>query len=90
MAGSDFTTINQAVADLVTQVAATETTEAGATAAINKQAELTAKAVADALTADDAADQGSITAATTAINAVRDRLLASAKPLGDAIANVPA
>lgn len=71
---------------LTNQVAQTEGIEASATALINGFAAAITKAVTDALTADNAADQASVDAANAAIEAVRARFEASSKTLGDAVA----
>lgn len=88
---SDFSSLTASIVDLQSKVTAATTTDAGATAFINGSAAQMKKAVTDALTADDAADQGSIQVATAAIDAVAQAQLASSKALGDAIvANTPA
>jgi enolase len=90
MAGSDFQTLNAAITALTTQVAATETVEGSAAALLVGQAAAIQKEVDNALTADDAADQGSIQAANAAIAAVQARFTASANTLGAAVvANTP-
>jgi len=68
-----------------------KTVQASATALINGFAAQAAAAVTAALTADDAADQGSIDAAVAAINQTAADLNASSDQLGAAItANTPA
>jgi hypothetical protein len=89
MAGSDFSTLNAAIAALTTQVAATEGTEGSAVALINGFSAQVQTAVAAALAADDAADQGSIQAANQAITDVTARFNASAAALGAAVAANP-
>lgn len=90
MAGSDFSTLTAAITALTDQVTATETTEASAAALLNGQAQAIQAAVTAALKDDDAADEGSITAANTAIAAVQARFQASAATLGAAVtANTP-
>lgn len=86
----DLTALNSSIADLTTQVAATETTEAGADTLIAGFAAQVTKAVTDALTADAAANAGSIDAANQAIAAVTARFKASSDKLGAAVASVPA
>lgn len=86
---ADVSGLNQAVSDLTTQVAATEGTEASATILINGFAAQVTKAVTDALTANDAADQTSIDAANAAIAGVAARFKASAESLGAAVAANP-
>src|SRR4051812_5223709 len=83
---ADTTALNQAVADLATEVTNTTGIEASATALINGFAAAVTKAVTDALTADNAADQGSIDAATAAIAAAKTAFNASAGSLGAAVA----
>jgi hypothetical protein len=61
-----------------------------AAAFITNSGELMKKAVADALAADDAADQGSIDAANAAIDAVVAKQTASSDKLADALASTPA
>lgn len=85
MPGSDFTALNAAIASLTTQVTATQTTEASASALIAGFAKEVTDAVTAALAADDVADQGSITAATSAIAGVTAQFQASAASLGDAV-----
>ena len=89
MPANDFTALNQAIAALVDQTTATETTEAGAAAVIRSLSGSIQTAVAAALAADDAADEGSIKAANDAIAAVTARYQASAAALGAAVAEVP-
>lgn len=84
----DVTALNASIDALTTQVAATETVEASAVTLINGFAAEVAKAVTDALTADDAATQTTIDAANTAIAAVKDRFTASAGSLGAAVTAV--
>lgn len=86
---ADTTALAQAVADLTTQVAATQGVEARATALINGFAAQVTKAVTDALTADNAADQGSIDAAVAAIASAKDAFNTSASALGAAVAANP-
>jgi len=88
---ADFTQLKKAIDDLTSQITSNVTIEGGATALINKIADMMNAAVAAALTADAAANQGSIDAAAVAINGVRDAALASATPLSAALtANTPA
>ena len=74
-----------AFASLTAQVAETETVSASAVALINGFATAITKAVTDALTADNAADQATIDAATAAIEGVRTRFAASEDALGAAV-----
>jgi hypothetical protein len=83
---ADFTGLNAAVTALTAQVQNTEGTEASAIALINGFSAAAQKAVADALTADDAADNGSIQAANDAIAAVTARFVQSGSALGAAVA----
>ena len=85
MAGSDFSNLQAAIDSLTSQVASTETVEASAAALITGFSQQIDAAVAAALAADDAADQGSITAAQGAIAEVTARFQASAANLGNAI-----
>lgn len=82
----DFTGLNSAVTALTNQVAATEGTEASAAALINGFSQQIQKAVADAIKADDAADQGTADAVNQAIAAVTQRFTQSANALGSAVA----
>ncbi len=87
---SDFSALQAKIDALTAQVTATKTVEASAKALIIGQGDATKAAVAAALAADDAADQGSITAASTAIDGVTQQFAASAADLGSAIpANTP-
>ncbi len=83
---ADFTALNAAIAALTTQVAATEGTEESAGALIAGFSAQITKAVTDALTADDAADNGSIVAANQAIADVTARFKAADDKLGAAVA----
>lgn len=88
---ADYTALSAAIAAAVSQVAATKTTEAGAKALIENFSASVTKAVTDALTADNAADQGSIDAAVQAINDTTAQYLASSNDLGAAVvAGTPA
>lgn len=90
MPGTDFSALNAKIEELKTNVTNAETVDASASALIAGFADAAKKAVADALAADDAADQGSIDAANQAIEDVKSRLTASSKALGDAVvANTP-
>jgi hypothetical protein len=86
---ADYTKLQAAVDALTLQVAATEGTEGSAVALIQGFAAQVSAAVAAALTADAAANQGSIDAAQAAIDTVTARFVASGKALGDAVAAVP-
>jgi len=83
---SDFTALNAAIATLTAQVEATKGTEASASALISGFAAQVTTAVTAALQADDAADQGSITAATDAITATATAFHDSEAALGAAVA----
>lgn len=88
---ADFTGLTTEISTLLDQVTATETVEKGAVALIDGFAAATTKAVTAALTADNAANQASITAATAAIEQERVRFAASGSLVGAAImANTPA
>lgn len=82
----DATQLNQAVADLTAQVAATEGIEGSAVTLISGFAAAVTKAVADAISADDAGDAGTVAVATTAIADVLARFKASSDALGVAVA----
>ncbi len=87
---ADVTRLNAAIATLTDQVAATETVEASASNLLLGFSSAIAKAVTDALAADNAADQGSIDAAMQAIADTTTRFQASAGALGTAVAaNTP-
>ena len=90
MAGSDVSKLQAQIDALAAQVAQTETLEGSAVALLNGFSTAVQKAVADALAADDAADQGSIAAAADAISATTARFTASGAALGAAVAaNTP-
>src|SRR5689334_10086947 len=82
---ADFTKLQTTIDALTAQVKATQGVEASAKALILGQADATKTAVAAALQADDAADQGSIDAANAAIDGVTSQFAASAADLGSAI-----
>jgi hypothetical protein len=87
---ADFSNLQTAIDDLVAQATKTTTTEGSAKLLIISLASQITTAVTAALTADRAANQTSIDAATTAIKTVKDQYLASADDLGAAIvANTP-
>ena len=86
---SDFANLQAAIDAITAQADATKTTEDGAEALINGFAAQVTKAVSDALTADKAANDASIAAATAAIEATRTKFADSAAALGAAVANVP-
>lgn len=88
--GSDFTALQAAITALTAQAAQNTSLEGSASGIITGFAAQITQAVIDALAADDAADQGSIAAATAAIAGVTSQFVASAAPLGAAIAtNTP-
>jgi len=82
----DLTALNASIAALTAEVARTEGTEDSAGKLISGFSAAIAKAVADALAADDAADQGSIDAANQAIADVTARFVAADDKLGAAVA----
>ena len=84
---ADFGKLAAAIAALTSQVAATEGTEASAVALINGFSGQISKAVTEALTADNNADEATIAAAQTAIDEVTARFNASGNLLGAAVAN---
>lgn len=81
----DATQLNAAVAALTAQVQATEGVEASAIALITGFSAQIAKAVADAIAADDAADKGTADAVAAAIKTVTDRFTKSGGDLGAAV-----
>lgn len=84
------TELDAAIAALTAQVAETETVEESATKLIEGFADAVTKAVSDALTADAAANEATVKAATDAITAVKTRFGQSEDKLGEAItANTP-
>lgn len=86
----DLTALNKAISDAADQATRTEGTEASAGVIIAAIGAQIAKAVTDALTADAAANQGSIDAASLAIKTVIGRFSAADDALGAAIAANPA
>lgn len=87
---ADNTELDQALADLVTQVAITEGTEASAVTLLNGIEAQVSAAVEAALIADNAADATSINAAKAAIVDTIARFKASSDKLGAAVAaNTP-
>jgi len=84
--GADATALNAAVADLTSQVTASVGTEASAKTLIEGFAAIVTQKVQEALTADNAADQASIDAATQAIADAKAALLASSGDLAAAVA----
>lgn len=83
---ANFAELNAAIVALTTQVTATEGVTDSAVALIDGFAAQVTKAVTDALTADDAADNGSISAANSAIADVLGRFKAAGDRLGVAVA----
>lgn len=83
---ADTTNLGAAIAGLLTQVEATKTVQASATALITGFAAIVIQKVTEALTADNAADQGSIDAAAAAIQAAVAEVTSSTTALGDAVA----
>lgn len=86
---ADFTKFQAAIDALKAQVAATVGVEASAVALITGFAETVKKAVADALTANDAADQSSIDDAMAAIDGATTAFADSQNKLGAAVAANP-
>jgi len=78
--------LNATITALTAEVARTEGTEDSAGKLISGFSAAVAKAVTDALAADDAADQGSIDAANQAIADVTARFVAADDKLGAAVA----
>ena len=90
MAGSDFSKLQTQLDALAKQVAANTTLEGSAADLLNGQAAAINAAVTKALQDDDAADQGSIAAATAAIQQANAAFVDSAAKLGAAVvANTP-
>ncbi len=87
---ADLKKLQDAVDKLTAQVAATETVEASAKALILGQGEATKQAVLEALAADNASDEATAAAVSTAIDGVTARFAASANDLGTAIVTPPA
>ena len=85
---ADFTKFQDAVTALRAQVAATVGVEDSAVALIIGFADTVKKAVTDALTADNAADQGSIDAAVGAITDATTAFANSQNKLGAAVSTV--
>jgi len=86
----DLSQLNQTITDLTAEVTRSETTEDSAGKLIAGFSAAVAKAVTDALTADNAANATSIKAANDAITAVTARFAAADDKLGAAIvANTP-
>jgi hypothetical protein len=81
--------INIDLSGLTAQLAKTKGVNASVKAFIQKILGDTAKAVADALAADDAADQGSIDAANAAIAAVTAEYAGESDALASAIVTNP-
>lgn len=79
--------LNQAITNLQTEVDHTRTVEASAVALFNGFADRIKQAVTDALTVDAAANQGSIDAATNAVDQVTSQFNAAANDLGLAVTN---
>jgi hypothetical protein len=85
----NLASLNATITALTAEVARTEGTEDSAGKLISGFSASVAKAVTDALAADDAADQGSIDAANQAIADVTARFVAADDKLGAAIAANP-
>ena len=81
----DLTALNEQVAALTEQVAATEGVEASAITLISGFAAAIAKAIED----DNAIDAANTAKVTADIAAVKARFLASSTALGDAVAANP-
>jgi len=86
---ADTSKLQATIDALTAQVAATKGVEASAVALIQGFSTAISKAVADALTADNAADDASLAAAQAAIDAVTAQFKQSADDLGAAVAAVP-
>ena len=82
---ADVSGLNQAVTDLVGQVTSSVGVENSATTLINGFEAIAAQKIADALKADNAADQGSIDAAVAALAEAKQAMLNSSGPLAAAI-----
>ena len=85
----DFTALNATITSLTAEVARTEGTEDSAGVLIAGFAAAVTKAVTDALTADNAANQTTIDAANKAIADVTARFSAADDKLGAAVAANP-
>ena len=85
----DVTALQNSINSLTAQVTTTVGVEDSAEALIAGFAAQVTKAVADALAADAAANQGSIDAATAAIAQVTTQFKASSDKLGAAVAANP-
>lgn len=85
----DLTQLQAAIDASVAEATRTEGTEDSAGVLIASFSAQITKAVTDALTADAAANAGSISAATAAINTVTARFAAADDKLGAAIAANP-
>ncbi len=85
----DLSILNASITALTTEVGDTETLDASVEAFIAGFAAQIQKAVADALTADAAANAASITAANQAIADVTARFTAARGPLAAAITSTP-
>ncbi len=83
---ADTTNLQAAIDALTAQVEKTKGTEQSAIQLISGFAAKVTDAVTAALTADNAADQGSIDAAVAAISTVSSQFQASADDLGAAVA----
>jgi len=87
---ANFTNLTAAIEEAVAQATASTTLEGSATALLKNVGAAQEAAVTAALQADDAADQGSIDVAVAAIKDTTAKYVASAGPLGEAIAaNTP-
>lgn len=82
---ADYTALTQRITDMTAEVTRLETTEAGVETLITTLIQEGKDAVAKALTADNAADQGSIDAANAALDQVAARFIAVDDKLGAAI-----
>ena len=83
---ADFSGLQAEVAALTAQLEQTRGVAASAALLINTFAERVSTAVTQALTADNAADQGSIDAALEAIRQTKEGFAQSASELGAAVA----
>ena len=85
----DLSALNASITALTTEVNDTETLDASVEAFIAGFSAQIQKAVADALTADAAANAASITAANQAVADVTARFIAARTKLGAAITATP-
>lgn len=87
--GADTAGLTKAVDDITSSTAAVEGAKDSVIAFVTGSAAATAKAVSDALLADNADDQARVDISVAAINSLRDRQLAAAQQIADAIVASP-